>query len=70
MAKKHDIDVAEKIVVQDPVYSVKELIENSKALFDLEPECAVAALKRDGKSEYSVANAKKIIDEFMKKEVY
>ena len=50
-------------------YTVSELTENAKNVFEKNPECVAAALKLEGKSEYTISEAKKIIDKFLKKEV-
>lgn len=56
-------------VQKESVYSVKELAANARKIFDTRQECVVAALRVDGKSEYTVSEAKEIVEKFLKKEV-
>ena len=49
-------------------YTIQEL-ENASAKFGVPRECAVAAFKGCKKTGMTVAEAKQIIDRFMKKEV-
>lgn len=61
---------AQKQKVQnESVYSVKELAGNAGAIFGTRQECVVAALKLDGKTEYTVSEAQEIVEKFLKKEV-
>ncbi len=55
--------------VQDSVYQISELAANAGKLFGTRQECVTAALENAGKQEYSIAEAKKIVDKFLKKEV-
>lgn len=50
-------------------YTVEELVAASTNVFGVPSECAVAAFKNCGKTEMTVAEAKQLIDKFMKKEV-
>ena len=50
-------------------YTIKELENASTKVFGVPRECAVAAFKGCKKTEMTVAEAKQIIDRFMKKEV-
>jgi hypothetical protein len=50
-------------------YSVSELAANAKKLFGKRPECVTAALTFAGKTTCTVSDAKKIVEDFMKKEV-
>lgn len=54
---------------KESVYSVKELAANAKKIFNTRQECVVVALKVDGKAEYTVSEAKEIVEKFLKKEV-
>lgn len=54
---------------QESVYSVKELAANARGIFKTRPECVMAALKSAGKTEYTVLEAKEIVERFLKKEV-
>lgn len=55
--------------VQESVYQISELAGNAGKLFGTRQECVTAALETAGKQEYSIAEAKKIVDKFLKKEV-
>lgn len=59
----------EQKVQKESVYSVKELADNARKIFNTRQECVVAALKVDGKAEYTVSDAKVIVEQFLKKEV-
>lgn len=54
---------------QEPAYSVNELAANAKRIFGTRQECVDAALKASGKTESTVSEAKKIVGNFLKKEV-
>lgn len=55
----------------DDKYTVHELVAESANVFGVPSECAVAAFRNcgKGKTEMTVAEAKQLIDRFMKKEV-
>lgn len=53
----------------ESVYTVSELAGNARKVFGTMQECVVAALKSDGKAEYTVSEAKKIVSAFLQKEV-
>ena len=53
----------------DDKYTVHELVAESANVFGVPNECAVAAFRNCGKTERTVAEAKQLIDRFMKKEV-
>lgn len=55
--------------VQESVYQISELAVNAKKLFGTRQECVEVALEAAGEKEYSVTEAKKIVDKFLKKEV-
>lgn len=55
--------------VQPDKYTIQELENASTKVFGVPRECAVAAFKGCKKTEMTVAEAKQIIDRFMKKEV-
>lgn len=79
MAKRTANDISEEVEKEEPkpkkkacnesAYSVNELAANAKKIFGTRKECVVAALKADGKTEYTVADAKQIIEKFLKQEV-
>ncbi len=54
---------------KEPVYSAGEFAANAGKIFGTRQECAAAALKAAGKSEYTVSEAKEIVEKFMKREV-
>ena len=51
------------------VYSAKELAANARNIFGTRQECVMAALKAAGKAEFTVSDAKEIVEKFLKKEV-
>ena len=55
--------------LQESVYSIAELAANAKKVFGTRPECVVAALKTAEKQECTIAEAKEIIEKFLKREV-
>lgn len=55
--------------VKEPTYPVSELAANAKKLFGTRQECAEAALRAAGKTGCTVAEAKGIIEKFLRKEV-
>ena len=71
MAEEKSKKAAEVPVAQPPAdkYTIHELEFVSGKLLGVPRECAVAAFKSCGKTELTVAEAKQIIDKFMKKEV-
>ncbi len=54
---------------RESVYPVNELAANARKIFGTRQECVAAALKASGKTEYTVSEAKKIVENFLKKEV-
>lgn len=54
---------------KEAVYSVKELAQNSKKLFGVQPECLVATLFTVNKKEASISEARKLVKEFIRKEI-
>jgi len=62
---------AEKAVVAESLYNVEELAEHASSVFgaNIRSECVVAAFRHAGKTTAAVAQAKEIVNEFMKKEV-
>ncbi len=50
-------------------YRMEELIKASEKALGVPKECAVAALKRSGKEEMTVGEAKAAVERFMKQEV-
>ena len=59
----------EKKTPAESVYTVSELAGNARSVFGTMQECVVAALKTDGKAEYTVSEAKEIVSKFLQKEV-
>lgn len=59
----------EKKALAESVYTVSELAGNARSVFGAMQECVVAALKADGKAEYTVSEAKEIVSKFLQKEV-
>ncbi|MCI8692632.1 MAG: hypothetical protein HFH91_07815 [Lachnospiraceae bacterium] len=53
----------------EPVYTAHELAANAKKVFGTKQECVAAALKAAGKTECTVAEAKGIVEKFLRKEV-
>lgn len=66
MAEKLKEDV-KTTVNEAPKYTVRELAKAHKKLFDTTEDIVTAALKRAGKNEYTVAEAKKLTDDLRKK---
>lgn len=60
----------EQAGVQEAVYSVNELAANANGIFKTRQEVVMAALKADGKPEYTVSEAEKIVKTFLNKEVW
>ena len=58
-----------KAPAAESVYTVSELAGNARSVFGTMQECVVAALKTDGKAEYTVSEAKEIVSKFLQKEV-
>ena len=52
-----------------PIYSVSEFVANAKGIFGTRQECVLAALKAAGGSEYTVSEAKEIVEKFLGREV-
>lgn len=50
-------------------YKVKELTEAAETLFGVKPECVTAAFSIAGKEEATEQEAKRIVKDFMNKEV-
>lgn len=59
----------QKAAVQQSMYSVGELAANARKLFGTRQECVMTALKSAGKTEYTVTEAKGIVEKFLKREV-
>lgn len=53
----------------ESVYTIDEFCKNAQTLFSVKPECVRAAFKKNGITECGKDKAKKIVEEFMKKEV-
>lgn len=54
---------------QKSIYTINELAANAKKVFGTRQECVMAALKAAGKMECTVAEAKVIVEKFLKREV-
>lgn len=54
---------------RESAYPVAELAAGAKKVFGVRQECVLAALKAAGKPEYTVAEAKEIVERFLKREV-
>lgn len=65
---KKDIPKQKKIL-QEAVYSINELAANARKVFGTRQECVIAALKANGRTEYTVSEAKHIVDKFLRQEV-
>ena len=59
----------EQQISQESVYTANELAANAKKVFGTRQECVAAALKTAGKTEYTVTEAKVIVEKFLKREV-
>lgn len=53
----------------ESIYSVQELTEANEKVFGVKRECVVAALKEKGKDKLTLTEAKKIVSDFLKREV-
>lgn len=63
------VSVKGRKTAQQSVYPVNELAANAKGLFATRQECVLTALKAAGKTECTVAEAKEIVERFLKREV-
>jgi len=61
--------VPAKKAKEGPMYPVKELAANAGRLFGTRQECVMAALSEGGDTEYTVLEAKRIVEGFLKREV-
>lgn len=59
----------EQKALQESIYTCNELAANAKKVFRTRPECVTAALRAAGKEKYTVAEAKQIVEKFLKREV-
>lgn len=59
----------ERKAPQESVYSVDELAANAKEIFGTRQECVATALRSDEKKGYTVPEAKRILEKFLKREV-
>lgn len=53
----------------EQAYSLAELMENATTVFGVQPEVISGALYGNPKQEFTVAELKKIIEQFLKKKV-
>ena len=54
---------------QASVYTAKELAEQADTLFGTRPECIMAALRTEKKTEFTVDEARDLVKKFLKREV-
>lgn len=54
---------------KEPVYTAEELLSACDRVFRVPRECLKAALKREGKTELSVSEAKAALKKFMERKV-
>ena len=66
--KKQPTDVVENAPAQESTYTIAELADNHK-VFGTFREIVIVALRNAGKTDYTFAEAKKIIENFKNKEV-
>lgn len=59
----------EKKETNSAVYPAEELASCAKEVFGTKPECVLTALQLEGVKESTVDDAKKIVENFLKKEV-
>lgn len=67
MAKEKNAKT-EVVKPAEGLYSVEEMVAASKHVFGLNSECAAAAL-RNVEGKIGIEEAKRLVDEFMNKEV-
>lgn len=69
--KKATEEVTEEVkpVPKEDAYPIGDLIDASRAVFQVPPEVVVAALKPLGKEQMTVSEAQAAITNFMNKEV-
>ncbi len=54
---------------KEPAYPAGEFVANAREIFGTRQECVAAALKTAGKPEYTLPEAKGIVEKFLKREV-
>lgn len=54
---------------QQPVFSVEELVDQSRRLFGVSPHIAAGALSKGGRKNYSESEAAQRVEEFAKTEI-
>lgn len=54
---------------REAVYSAGEFAANAEALFHVKPECVQAAFREKGIMKCTKSDARKIVEDFMKKEI-
>jgi len=54
---------------RETVYTAEEFAANAEALFHVKPECVQAAFREKGIRECTKSDARKAVEDFMKKEV-
>ena len=78
MSKKDKADAAELTAVAETavpaapaeeIFPVSEIISASKKLFGWQPECTAAALKQIKKDQMTLSEVRKVVDEFLRKEI-
>lgn len=61
--------IVEEVKINEPVYSIEELIMAAEATFKVKPEVVAAAMKLAGLKEATKDQAAAIIKKFIEKEV-
>lgn len=69
VAVQEQVSGKEQKAPREPAYPVGELAAGAKKVFGVRQECVLAALKAVGKPDYTVAEAKEIVERFLKREV-
>ncbi|MCM1104899.1 MAG: hypothetical protein NC409_12435 [Clostridium sp.] len=59
----------EQKAAQEAVYAIGEFVGAAKKIFGKSPECVAAALKAAGKTGYTVAEARAVVEKYLKREV-
>lgn len=67
--KKEEIKTKSKQDIKKQEYTVEEFAQQSKSLFQTQPECVVAAFEIAGVKKATKEQAKKIVKSFLEMEV-
>lgn len=54
---------------REAAYTAEEFAANAEAIFRVKPECVQAAFREKGIKECTKSDAKKVVEDFMRKEV-